>query len=457
MNEERSKQQMIQNHGVYPSHRKHTCSLNRRQFLKSAATGAAFAFAGGCARLVPPSTLGLGPHVAPSNRIVMGTIGIGWQGGNNLEGFLSKEDVQVVAVCDIDKSHLERAKRMVDETYGNTDCKTYHDFRDLIGRPDLDAVTIALPDHWHAIPAIESARAGLDIHGEKPLSHDLAEGRAMSDAVNRYNRVWQTGSWQRSVSNFHRACELVRNGRIGKVYKVEVGLLSGHTDYEGTKDKTAFGRPPDELDYDRWVGPAPWSPYCRARVHKNWRWVLDFGGGTIMDWVGHHVDIAHWGLGLDYTGPVEIEGTAKFPQEGVWDSPTEYRFTCKYANGLELIGDSSFPDGAKWYGDSGWLYVTRGVIDAHPRTVLNETIGPNEVRLYKSDDHLRNFLDCVKTRAETITPCEVAHRSASVGHLAMIAIRTGRKIKWNPEREQIIGDPGAASLLSRSYREPWTL
>jgi len=431
--------------------------VNRRTFLKrAAAAGAAAALPAGYAR-TPVCMSAPAKAVPPSERIVLGVIGTGWQGSENMAGFLNNDDVQIVALCDIDQEHLNEAKRTVDQHYGNRDCQTHHDFRELIGRGDLDAVTIALPDHWHAIPAIAAAKAGLDIYGEKPLSHDLIEGRAMCDAVHRYDRVWQTGSWQRSVSNFHRACELVRNRRIGKVHTVEVGLGEGHEDYEGTRGQETIGPPPAHLDYDRWIGPAPWSPYCPARVHKNWRWVLDHGGGTILDWVGHHVDIAHWGLGLDYTGPVEIEGTAVFPKEGVWDAPTEYRITCKYASDVAMIVASDVAGGAKWYGDKGWIHVDRGVLDADPKSVLNEVIGPDETKLYHSRDHIRDFLDCIKSRKLTITPIEVAHRSASVGHLAMIAIQTGRKINWDPEKEEIIGDPGASMLLGRAYREPWHL
>jgi predicted dehydrogenase len=239
------------------------------------------------------------------------------------------------------------------------------------------------------------------------------------------------------------------------VHRVEVGLGGGYSDYAGTKDKQTAGPPPPELDYDFWLGPAPWAPYCPARVHKNWRWHMDYGGGRIMDWVGHHIDIAHWGLDLDGTGPVEVEGRGKYPTEGVWNAATEYEFTCKYADGLQLVSANSFADGTKWYGDKGWVHVDRGRLDANPRSVLNEVIGPDEVRLYKSRDHLQNFLDCVKSRRQTITPCEVAHRSASVGHLAVIAIRVGRKIRFNPETEQILGDPTADSLLGKPMRSPW--
>ena len=439
-------------------------SIGRRQFLKKTAGLAAGAIA--FPYIVPASALGKAGTIAPSNRIVMGAIGIGWQGGNNMRGFLAKDQVQFVAVCDVDRNHLDKAKKTVDERYRNNDCAAYHDFRELIARGDLDAVCIALPDHWHAIPVIAAARAGIDIHGEKPLSHSLAQGRAMCEAVSRYGRIWQTGSWQRSVANFHHACELVRNGRVGKVYKVEVGLGSGHSDYAGNKDQQAPGPPPENLDYDFWLGPAPWAPYCPARIHKNWRWHLDYGGGRVMDWVGHHVDIAHWGLGLDYTGPVEVEGWGNYPKEGLWNAPTEYEFTCKYApllsceskkGGLEMVVASNFAGGTKWYGEQGWIYVTRGKIDANPKSVLKEVIGPDGIQLYKSRDHLQNFLDCVKSRQLTITPCEVAHRSASVGHLGQIAMALGRKIRFDPDKEHILRDSTATRMLRNPMRSPWHL
>jgi predicted dehydrogenase len=429
--------------------------INRRRFLKQAARTAAGAV--GFPYVVSSSALGKAGTIAPSNRVVMAAIGIGWQGYSNMKSFLGKEQVQFVAVCDIDAEHRAKAKTKVDNTYGNSDCAAYHDFGELLARKDLDAVSIALPDHWHSIPAIAAAKAGLDIYGEKPLSHTLKEGRAMCDAVKRHGRIWQTGSWQRSVGNFHRACELVRNGRIGKVKYVEVGLGRGYSDYAGTKDKQEITAPPEQLDYNLWLGPAPWAPYCPARVHKNWRWVLDHGGGRIMDWVGHHVDIAHWGLGLDYTGPIEVEGWGKFPTEGVWDAPTDYEFTCRYADGTRMVVTSRFPGGAKWYGEDGWIFVGRGQLKADPPRVLAEKIGPDEIRLYESSDHWANFLECVKTRRPTITPCEVAHGSASVGHLAQIAISLGRKIRFDPDTEQIIGDSMASEMLGKVMRSPWSL
>ncbi len=432
--------------------------MNRRQFLKLSTAAAVGAF--GFPQIVPASVLGKSGAIAPSNRIVMAGIGFGMMGIPNMEAFLEKDEVQWVAVCDLDENHLEQARDIVNQKYGNKDCAVYRDFRELCQRTDIDAVSIAVPDHWHAIPVIACARAGFDIYGEKPLSHDLLEGRAMCEAVKRYGRIWQTGSWQRSVANFHHACELVRNGRIGKILKVEVGLPQGHYDFAGTAHLNTYGSPPKELDYDFWVGPAPYSQYCTARIHMNWRWVMDFGGGQLMDWVGHHVDIAHWGMGFDYAGPVEIQGWGEFPRRGIWDSPTRYYLKAKYADGTPMDIAGGFDEirgGTKWIGEHGWIWVNREAQETHPPALWNEFIGPDEKRLYKSRDHYQNFLDGVGSRKETITPIEVAHRSASVGHLGVIAIELGRKIRWDPKTETILDDPEATRLLGRSYRSPWQL
>jgi predicted dehydrogenase len=432
--------------------------IKRRDFLRMIPLAAAGAV--GFPAIVPASALGKSGRPAPSDRIVMAGIGFGMMGVPNMQSFLSKEEVQWVAVCDLDKVPLLEARDTVNNSYGTKDCATYHDFRELCQRRDIDAVSIAVPDHWHAVVSIACARAGFDIYGEKPLTHSLREGRALCEAMKRYGRVWQTGSWQRSVDNFHRACELVRNGRIGKILKVEVGLPSGHYDFAGTFGQEALVSPPPNLDYEFWVGPSPWWPYCKARVHMNWRWNTDFGGGQLMDWVGHHVDIAHWGLGFDYSGPVEIEGHGEFPRTGIYNSPTRFYLTAKYADGppMDIAGGyEEIWSGTKWIGERGWIWVDRGEFETEPARLKDETIGPNEVRLYKSRDHYQNFLDCVQSRALTIAPCEVAHRSASVGHLGAIAMEVGRKIRWDPATETIDNDPEAERLLSRAYRSPWQL
>ena len=426
--------------------------ITRRHFLKSVTgvTTGAIVFP----YIVSSSALGKAGSVAASNRIVMGAIGVGSMGTGDMRGFLRKNEVQMVAVCDVDKKNRDKAKKTVDEKYGNSDCGTYLDFRELIGRGDLDAVQLALPDQWHSIPAVAAARAGLDIHAQKPLARTVREGRAICDAVQRYGRVWQTGSQQRSERNFHYACELVRNGRIGKIHKVEVGLPTG-----GTSDNKPIQPVPEGLDWDFWLGPAPWVPF-RGVCHWDWRWIMDYSGGQLTDWAGHHIDIAHWGLGLGRTGPVEIEGRGVYPTDGIYNVPYEYKFTCKYANGLTMVvaNNKQLLQGAKWYGESGkWIYVKRGKLEANPPSVLKEVIGPGEINLYRSRDHKQNFLDCIKSRKETIAPAEIGHRSISVALLGEIAMLTERKLRWDPEKEVFLNDDGANRMLSRPMRSPWHL
>jgi len=425
--------------------------LDRRGFLKRATGIAAGAVV--FPYVVPSSALGGAGGVAASNRIVMGSIGVGGMGTGDMRGFLGKKEVQYVAVCDVDKGKRDSAKNTVDKKNGNTDCATYLDFRELIDRGDLDAVALAMPDHWHSIPAIAAARAGLDVHAQKPFARTIREGRAMCEAVKRYGTVWQTGSQQRSEGNFHRACELVRNGRIGKVERVEVGLPTG-----GGSGNNPVQDVPPGLDWDWWLGPAPWVPY-RGVSHWNWRWIMDYSGGQLTDWAGHHIDIAHWGMDTERTGPVEIEGKGVYPKDGIYDAPTEYRFTCKYANGIEMTvaNNKQIPQGTKWYGDKGWVYVKRGKLESNPASILNEVIGPDEVHLYKSRNHRQNFLDCIKSRKDPIAPAEIGHRSISVGLLGEIAMLTEAKLKWDPDKELFHDNDAANRLLGRSMRAPWHL
>lgn len=434
-----------------------TKKQNRREFIKRSA--GAIAGLTALPYIVPSTVFGRNKFIAPSDKIRIGCIGLGWQGPWNMNAFLREKDAIVVAVCDIDKNHLKDAKNTVDTFYGNKACDTYHDYKELLARDDIDAVSVAVPDHWHAIIAVAAARAGKDIYGEKPLAHNLMEGRAICNAVKRYGRIWQTGSWQRSQSNFRFASELVRNGRVGKIHTVEVGLPSGHSDFGGTDTITA---PPPELDYETWLGPAPYAPYASARVHKSWRWHLDYGGGQLMDWIGHHNDIAHWGLGFDRIGPVEVSGTGIFPKTGLWNSPTKYWVESKYKNGVKIIIAGGHPEicngttGTKWIGDEGWVWVNRGgAIDSSNKLLLKDKIKPNEIHLFKSPGHHRNFLDCIRSRKETITPCETAHHSVTPGHLGQIAMLLERKIKFNPDTEEIIGDPMASRLLGRPMRSPY--
>jgi predicted dehydrogenase len=433
--------------------------FNRRLFMrKSAALGAGFV---SFPYIVRSAALGKAGTIAPSKRLTVAQIGSGSMGTGDLKAFLNLgPEIQVVAVCDVDDHNSGNAKKLVDEKYGNLDCRTYRDFRELLDREDVDIASLALPDQWHGVISVACARKGIDIYGQKPLARSIGEGRAICDAVQRYSVIWQTGSWQRSVRNFHHSAELVRNGRIGKVEYAEVGLPNGNS---RGPDVQLIPKP-DTMNYEMWLGPAPWRPYQnfgRGGVHWDWRWIMDYSGGQLTDWAGHHVDIAHWGLGLDRTGPVEIEGKGEYPTEGIYDVPYAYDFMCTYANGVKIrvANASKQPKGmgACWYGDKGWIHVNRSGIWSSDPKLLREKIGASEIQLYKSENHHRNFIDCVKTRQETITPAEIAHRSISVGLLGEIAMQTGRKLKWSPETEKFIDDDNVNRYLMRPYRSPWHL
>jgi predicted dehydrogenase len=428
--------------------------------------------AGATAPLFIPAHL-LG-ETAPSKQITMGFIGVGWMGEGNLGSFLGQRDCRVLAIADVDSDHLKKSVERVNKHYGNTDCKGYKDFRELLARPDIDAVCISTPDHWHAIPAVAAARARKDIYCEKPLSHTFAEGVAMVQAVQQNERIWQTGSWQRSVANFRQATELVLNGYIGRVRRVEVGLPSGHADFAHTGSNSPNSDPPKEVDYDLWVGPAEWMPFNASRFHKNWRWSYAFGGGQLMDWIGHHGDIGHWGLSSskygvgpdDQIGPLEVSATAEFPpKEAVWNTAPKYRVQCRYPNDIEFViagGHGDIRSGTKWIGELGWVWVDRGgfqTSDPHWKEEIEkrEQKKDLQVQLSVSPGHQREFLGCVKSRKRTLTPVEVAHRSQTPGHLGYIAAVVGRKLRWDAARQEIVADSEASRLLSKPMRPPWHL
>ncbi|MEY4386822.1 MAG: hypothetical protein RLY20_2105 [Verrucomicrobiota bacterium] len=436
--------------------------FTRRQFL--ATTGVAIAAAPFVLTSCTSSQLKPVKRKAPSERITIGVVGWGMQGPGNTRALMDLPDTQVVAACDLDKNHLNAAVNTINDHYKNSDCKAYHDYRELLAREDIDAVMLAVPDNWHALIATEAAKRGKDIYGEKPLARTIAEQQAIVRAVQENQIIWQTGSWQRSVSNFHKAAEIVRNGMIGKVTRVEVGLPSGHTDFAKTKEFMTATEPPAELDYETWIGPAKMEPYIKGRVHMNWRWNYNIGGGQLLDWIGHHCDIAHWGLDFDNNGPSEIEGHGEFPaKDAVWNTATKYRIELKYPNDIHMTiagGHNDIKGGTKWIGTDGWVWVNRGGFDASNEEWKDWKYVPDELRkvqLTRSSSHFRNFIDCVKSRQPTITPVETAHHSAIPGHLGLISMLVGRKIKWDVKREKIIGDSGASKLMSREYRGPWRL
>lgn len=417
---------------------------------------------------IPASALGADGRAAPGNRIVVGIVGWGMQGPHNTKMLMAEKDCQIVAACDLDKGPLQKAVDTINKNYGNTDCKAYHDYREMFARTDIDAVMIAIPDHWHTLAATEAANQKKDIFGEKPLARTIAEQQAIVKTVQKNKRIWQTGSWQRSQMPFHKAAEIVRNGLIGKVQRVEVGLpgggTQGHVDFKKTKDKLFVSEPPADLDYEMWVGPSQMMPYIEGRVHMNWRWNYNFGGGQLLDWIGHHGDIAHWGLGFDNSGPLEVEGKGEFPPKGaVWNTATTYRCELKYPKDITMTiagGDPAIKMGTKWIGADGWVWVDRSGFEASNAQWKEWQAVPDnlrKVKLYESRNHWRNFLDCVKSRKPAIAPVETAHHSAIPGHLSLIAMLVGRKIQWDAKKEVIIGDDDASKLLTRPYRAPWKL
>jgi predicted dehydrogenase len=459
--------------------------LTRRNFMQTA---------GAAALLTRTSWAGRAPA---SDRATMGVIGWGMMGPANTKAFLGQADCQVVAACDIDKSALQAAVDTVNTHYGNQDCRAYHDYREMLARDDIDTVMIAIPDHWHALVATEAARRKKDIYGEKPLARTIREQQAIVRAAQQNRIIWQTGSWQRSQAPYRKAAEIVRNGLIGNVVQVEVGLPPGHHDFAGTEpallaklatlpDKItdpslvvpgtpawnlAVTDPPPDLDYNLWIGPATMEPYIEARINKNWRWNYNIGAGQLMDWIGHHGDIAHWGLGFDSTGPSEVEGHGEFPApDALWNTATKYNVECLYRKEITGYpvdvhmtiagGSGAINMGTKWIGTDGWVWVDRGGFDASNQDWVKMDALPDNLRktaLYDSHDHYRNFLDCVKSRQPTITPVETAHHSTIPGHLGLISMLTGRKVHWDVAREQILDDAGASALLTRAYRAPWQL
>ncbi len=443
--------------------------LSRRSFLKkgAAATAAASLFP----TVVPASVLGRNGAVAPSDRIVMGLIGAGGMGNADMGHFLNMKNAQITAVCDVDDRHLKSTKATIDKKYGNKDARTYRDYRDFLDNEKLDAVIMALPDHWHGIIATTTANKGIDIYGEKPLARTIKESRAIVNAVEKNKIIWQTGSWQRSTSNFKKAVELVRNGVIGNITRVEVGLPNGNRSI-GTPP---VQNPPEGVDWDRWLGPAPKVPF-RGVLHFHWRWIQDYSGGQLTDWAGHHIDIANWGLDFDQTSPISIKGKGVYPAEGIYNVPVEYLIEAKYENGVEMtianaqyfkdkrkngiwpnIGAVRYGMGTVWYGDKGWIHVNRSGIWASKPEFLRVPLSSLKTRIYNSTNHWQNFLDCVKSREKTVAPAETAHNSISVALIGEIAMLTGEELKWDAKTEQFTNSEYANRLLSRPFRSPWKM
>jgi predicted dehydrogenase len=424
-------------------------AFTRRQFLKSQTLAAV-----GAPLLLSSAWKALSQS-APGNRITLGVIGTGKQGLGLLNHFLNQPDTQMLAVSDVDTTRREHARKKVDEFYsikGNKEykgCAQYKDFRELLGRKDIDAVIIASPDHWHAYMAVEACAAGKDIYCEKPLSLTIREARQMVTAARAHKRVFQTGSQQRSSKEFRTACELVRNGRIGKIKQVLVDIGGPSRPCDLPEEEMEPG-----LDWDMWLGPAPMRPYnsilSPRGVHNHfpdWRNYKEYSGGMMTDWGAHHFDITQWGLGMDESGPVEI-----IPPE---DPKATKGVRFLYENGVEVIHANS--GGVLFVGSEGKILVNRGKLQVTPETLLDEPLGEGAVRLYNSYNHGKDFLDCVRSRKNPICDVEIGCRSVTVCHLGNLAYWNHRRLKWDPAKERFVGDEEANKWLDRPKRGIWNV
>lgn len=432
---------------------------NRRHFIKKLAGTALGVF--GAPYIIPSSVLGLNGAVAPSDRIVMGCIGVGEMGSGHVRSLLGFNEVRIVAICDVRKAHRDRAKEWVNRRYDNNDCATYNDFRELLARPDIDAIMTATPDNWHSLIGLEAARNGKDMYYEKPLSMSIAENKAVHETVNRYGVVFQFGTQQRSDDRFRLVCELVRNGKIGELQTIMLSSPSF-----GPVPKQPTQPVPPDFDYDMWLGPAPWSPYTFLRCTRQWTVMRDYSLGCIGGaWGVHHVDIAQWANDADHTTPVEIEGTGFFP-DGLFDTAKDFNIEYKYGNGVKLIHMDTatarkrsekitYYEGLLFEGSEGWIFVNRRSIEAQPKSILKSGLSPNDMRLPISVDHERNFLDAVRSRTKPISSIDTALHSDIICHQGDIAIRLGRKLHWDPKKYEFVNDPEANRLLSRPMRSPW--
>lgn len=430
--------------------RKPNCRTSRREFFQqTGATLAGLGFGAGLPLFIPRSVLGGGKEQAPSERIRIGCIGVGNQGSGNLGKHLKN----TVAVCDVDATRLAEAKARVEKATGKP-CGAYGDYRRLLDDKNVDAVVITTPDHWHALMTIDACRAGKDVYCEKPLSLTIGDGQAMVKAARETGRIVQTGSQQRSDAKFRRACELVRAGRIGRVHTIRAGL-SG-VNFKGSAEPDSD--PPPELDYNFWLGPAPQRPYNVRHVHYNFRFFWDYSGGQLTNWGAHHLDIAQWGLGMDESGPVSIEGTAKYNQEKLYDVPQWCEIIYEYASGVKMICGHDQRGGTTFEGAKGTIHVDRKRLESNPAELVEQPVSSDSDQLAANDmSHHANWLDCIRTRKLPICDVAIGHRSATVCHLGNIAVRTGRRITWDPAKEQIVGDAEAAAMISRPYRTPWKL
>lgn len=454
---------------------------SRRAFLTSAGkAAAATTMAAGFPAIVPSTVFG---RTAPSNQITIGAIGVGRiSRAHDLPGIWQYDEARIIAACDLDSRRVAEGKQFINDYYTKKTGKpydgvtTYGQYHELLANKDIDAVVISTPDHWHALIAIAAVQAGKDVYLQKPASLTIAEGRALSNAVHASGRIFQIGSQQRSTPQFRYACELVRNGRIGQLKTVEVGLPG-----DPSGDEEAEMPIPKNLNYEMWLGSTPYVYYTEKRVHPQvgydrpgWLRCEQFGAGMITGWGAHHVDTAHWGMDTEYTGPIEIWGSATFPEKGLWDVHGDFKTYGLYANGVTMVISGEFPNGIKFIGSEGWIFVSRGnesvtgsdpvkkladptALAASDPTIIKSVIGPDEIHLPESKEHHGNWLQSIRTRQQPIAPVEVAHRSCSACLLHHIAMKAKRKLYWDPITERFKDDDEANARLSRPMRAPYML
>lgn len=427
--------------------------IPRRHFLKRAGIGSL-----GAGAIVAFPSLFLNRTRAqtgsnPSEAIRVGIIGTGGQGRSNMSTPTMVK--HVTAVCDVDRNRVAEAQKQLKDKTG-IDAVGYGDYRKMLENKELDAVLIATPDHWHALTAIHACQAGKDVYVEKPMTLTIVEAIAMEKAARHYNRIVQTGSQQRSWPDqkFRRACEYVRSGRIGDVKLVRVGLPG----VNWTKDPAVpDSAPPPELDYDLWLGPAPQRPYNKHRVHYFFRFFWDYSGGQMTNWGAHHLDITQWALNMDESGPVEVTARAEYDAQKHYEVPTWFEITYTYANGVTVICGQSHRIGTTFEGQDGIIYVDRGKLESTVKDALNEPLGNDEVHLTVSRDHHQNWFDSIKSRKPPICDVAIGKRSATVCHLGNIAVQTGQPVRWDPAKEQIVGDAPKVKQFTYEYRKPWEL
>lgn len=450
--------------------------MKRRHFLRNTVAGAAGTII--LPTIVPSSVFGKN---APSNKINIAQIGCGRIArGHDLAETMEYDVARVIAVCDVDKNRMADGKKLVEDFYGKKlgdkymDVKMYEDYREMLLNKDIDAVMISTPDHWHAQPAIEAALAGKDIYLQKPTSLTVEEGRQLSDIVHRQGVILQVGTQQRSSPQFRIAAELVRNGRIGKLHTVKVGLPGDPSGPEAPEMPV-----PVALNYDMWLGSTPEVPYTEIGVHPQqgygrpgWLRREQFGAGMITGWGQHHFDSAAWGMDTEYTGPVSVEAVAQFPKFGFWDVHGDFMVKAEYENGITMYTSGGFTNGIRYEGTDGWIFVSRGsyvasasdpvdkeksskALDASDPEILNSKIGEDEIHLYVSDNQHGNWLDCIQSRKEPISPVEIGHRACTVCLVSHIAMKLPRKLEWDPAAERFKNDDEANSYLSRPQRFPY--